>query len=80
MISYLSSFIWAEEPEIKADTRQVQLRHLLHKQIIMSNLILKSVEAKPSISDSLIDSELTKLVEYTKKIPIKKNKKNKSKR
>ena len=68
MLSYLSSFIWTEEPEeIKPDERQLRLRHLLHKQIVLNNMILKSIDAKPPISDALIEYELKKI----SKIPIK---------
>jgi hypothetical protein len=70
MISYLSSFIW-DEPEIKPSERQVQLRHLLHKQIVLNNMILKSIDTKPSISNALIDYELDRLTKQAK-IPIKK--------
>jgi hypothetical protein len=67
MLSYLSSFIWTEEKEIKPSERQVQLRHLLHKQITLNNMILKSIDTKPPISDALIEHELKKI----SKIPIK---------
>jgi len=72
MFTYLSSFIWTEEPEeITPDKRQVQLRHLLHRQITLNNMILKSIDVKPQISDALIEHELKKI----SKIPIKQNKK-----
>jgi hypothetical protein len=67
MLSYLSSFIWTDEPEITPDKRQIQLRYLLHRQITLNNIVLKSIDAKPSISDALIEYELKKI----SKIPIK---------
>jgi hypothetical protein len=50
MLKYISSFIYTEE--VKPDERQVHLRHLLHKQIVLNNMILKSPECKPNIADS----------------------------
>lgn len=77
MLNYLSSLIWTpEEPEVKADAKQVHLRHLLHKQIILSNMILKSPEAKPSIDNDLIEYELERLKQASK-ISVKKKKKKK---
>ena len=75
MFTYLSSFIWTEEPEeIIPDARQVQLRHILHKQIVLNNMILKSIDTKPTISNALIDYELERLTKQAE-IPIRKKRK-----
>ena len=75
MISYLSSFIWTDEPEeIIPDSRQVQLRYLLHRQITLNKMILKSIDTKPSISEALIDYELERLTKQAE-IPIRKKRK-----
>lgn len=71
MLSYLSSFIWDEPEEIKPSDRQIQLRYLLHCQITLNNMILKSIDTKPPISNALIEYELKKI----SKIPIKQKKK-----
>ena len=75
MLKYLSSFIWNDE-EVKPNERQVHLRHLLHKQIVLNNMILKSPECKPSIADELIEYQLKKLTNASK-ISVKKRKKRK---
>ena len=74
MLNYLSSFIWSEPEEITPDKKQVHLRHLLHKQIVLSNIVLKSPEAKPSIDNALIEYELERL-KNASKISVKKKKK-----
>ena len=74
MLKYISSFIY--EKEITPDEKQLRLRHLLHKQIVLSNIILKSPECKPNIADELIDYELNRLKKASK-ISVKKKKKNK---
>ena len=76
MIKYLSSFIWDEPEEITPDKRQIQLRYLLHRQITLNNMVLKSIDTKLPISDALIEYELKKI----SKIPIKKNKKVKKRK
>lgn len=74
MLSYLSSFIWeTEETEITPDEKQVRLRHILHRQITLNKMVLKSIDAKPSISDGLIEYELNRLTEHAE-IPIKRKK------
>ena len=78
MLKYLSSFIWDEPEEIKPSERQVQLRHLLHRQITLNNMTLKAVDFKPSVADGLIDYELQRLTEHAK-TPIKRKKTNKRK-
>ena len=75
MIKYLSSFIWDEPEEITPDKRQTELRYLLHRQITLNNMVLKSIDTKPQISDELIEYELKKI----SKIPIKKKKVKKRK-
>lgn len=75
MFTYLSSFIWDEPEEIKPSDRQIQLRYLLHRQITLNNMILKSTDVKPPISNALIEYELKKI----SKIPIKKKKVKKRK-
>lgn len=73
MLSYISSFIWDEPEDITPSERQVHLRFLLHKQIVLNNMTLKAVDAKPSISDGLIEYELNRL-NHAKTIPIKRKK------
>jgi len=76
MLKYISSFIYENEDEITPDEKQVHLRHLLHKQIVLSNIILKSPECKPSITDGLIEYQLNRLTKASK-ISVKKKKKKK---
>jgi hypothetical protein len=76
MLKYLSSFIWDEPKEIKPSDRQTELRHLLLRQITLNNMVLKSTDVKPSVSDALIEYELKKI----SKIPIKQKKKKVNKR
>ena len=73
MLNYLKSLIYEEE-EIEPDEKQVHLRHLLHRQIVLSNMVLKSPEAKSSITDKLIEYELNRLTNASK-ISVKKKKK-----
>jgi hypothetical protein len=75
MLKYISSFIY-EEDEIRPSEKQVHLRHLLHKQIVLSNMILKSPECKPNIASELINYELNRLKKASK-VPLKKKRKNK---
>jgi len=74
MLNYLKSFIWNEPEEIEPDEKQVHLRHLLHRQIVLSDMVLKSPEAKPSIDNALIEYELERLKKASK-ISVKKKKK-----
>jgi len=76
MLKYLISFVY-DEDEIRPSEKQVRLRHLLHKQIVLSNIILKSPESKSNIADDkLIEYELNRLTKACK-VPVKKKKKNK---
>jgi hypothetical protein len=74
MLNYLKSFIYEED--ITPDEKQLHLRHLLHKQIVLSNIILKSPECKPSITDGLIDYQLNRLTKASKISVKKKKRKN----
>lgn len=74
MLNYLKSFIYEED--ITPDEKQVHLRHLLHRQIRLSSIILKGVDTKPNIVDGLIEYELDKLTKASK-ISVKKRRKKK---
>ena len=75
MLNYLKSFIYEEE-DITPDEKQVHLRHLLHKQIRLSSIILKGIDTKPNIVDGLIEYELDKLTKASK-ISVKKRRRKK---